>query len=72
MMFLATGFAAVPTENSNSDVVMMETSEHRQRGDAAKQSLSPEVRRVFIQCEVSPDPVVISSVALQNSTQVTG
>ena len=58
------------TGNSNSDVVMMKTTEHGQRGDVAEKLCTPEVWGVFIQCQVGPDLVIVRSVALQDTTQV--
>ena len=60
----------VLTQNSNSDVVMMKTTEHGQRGDVAEKLCTPEVWGVFIQCQVGPDLVIVRSVALQDTTQV--
>ncbi len=58
------------TENSNSDVVMMKTTEHGKGNDVAAKLCAPGVGGVFIQCQMGPDLVVARSVALQDTTQV--
>jgi hypothetical protein len=45
----------VPGQNLNSDVLMMQPSKDRNRGDAADLLRSPKIRSIFIQREMRPD-----------------
>src|SRR6202011_3505108 len=62
----SSGRLAVPIQNLNPHVLMVDTAEDRYRCDAAELSAPPKIRSIFIQLEMSPDLIVIRSVSLQH------
>jgi hypothetical protein len=48
----------------------MKSAEDRQRDDFADPLYGSEVRRIFVQGQMSPDSIVISGVCLEDAAQV--
>jgi len=65
-----THFPAMLSQNLNSDVLMMESTEDWYRRDGAELLRTPKIRCVLVQRKMRADLIVIGSVLLQNATQL--
>ncbi len=63
-------FKAVPIQNLNPDILMMQPAKDRYRCDTADPLRPAKIRSIFIQREMGSDIVVIRSVGLQDIPQV--
>src|SRR5262245_3689809 len=60
----------VCTENLDSNVMMMKSTKDRLRFNASGRLNPTGDRRIFIQCPVRPDLVVIAGISLQDPAQM--
>jgi hypothetical protein len=61
---------AVSVEKLNPNILMMQSTQDRNRHDIADRLAWSEERRVLVQREMSTDPIVVPSVSGQDAVQV--